>query len=337
MTTVTTPAQQTPTTGGLLRGRSTLPFTRVPNLAARDHRITWRARGLLLELLSYPPGWRTTIDEMVKRAQHTARETGGRVEGRDAMRAAARELKRAGYLIVHRHQDPGTGQWTTTTVITEAPLLTLALEEQQPTPAPAESTPATRAPTPSPQVSPNAGFPGVGSPGAGKPGAITKTEKKKETPPLRPSPPPDHARARTRTADGRKDGHPRQAPDPQALKILATIAATAPVFTLGAHAQHRQAPRITAALTRGYTPAQLTAALTTRLDGIRHPESVMANRLDDLLAAPGNPQQHRRDPAAPARPHYAECPGNDGMCGRPLPTGAALCPTCAAQQATRAA
>jgi hypothetical protein len=69
----------------------------ISNEAARDHRLSWRARGLLVELLSYPDGWETTVDRLVAQA----RKHGDVSEGRAAMRKAIAELEPG-------HRYPGT-------------------------------------------------------------------------------------------------------------------------------------------------------------------------------------------------------------------------------------
>lgn len=88
----------------------------IANDAARDHRLSWRARGLLAELLSYPDGWDVNVDSLVAKA----RREGGKAEGRDAMLKAVKELKDAGYVTYQRRQADG-GKWTTEMVVTDVP------------------------------------------------------------------------------------------------------------------------------------------------------------------------------------------------------------------------
>lgn len=80
----------------------------VANAAARDHRLSWRARGLLLELLSYPDGWDTTVEQLVRKAKRVSRNA----EGRDAMLKAMAELANLGYVRYHRQRDEQC-RWTT--------------------------------------------------------------------------------------------------------------------------------------------------------------------------------------------------------------------------------
>ncbi|WP_189135114.1 hypothetical protein [Wenjunlia tyrosinilytica] len=48
------------------------------------------------------------------------------------------------------------------------------------------------------------------------------------------------------------------------------------------------------------------------------------------------PRQRNSAPAALTVARYPECPGNYGLCGRPMPVDSTLCPECATQQAREA-
>lgn len=76
----------------------------LPNAAATDKRLSFRARGLLAYMLSRPPSWRFN-------AERLARETDG--EGREAVRTAMRELSTAGYYRCTRVQTPAGFRMTT--------------------------------------------------------------------------------------------------------------------------------------------------------------------------------------------------------------------------------
>lgn len=67
-------------------------FTVVTNALIRDERLSWKARGLLIFVLSMPDNWRTT-------SAHLARVG---PDGRDSVRAGLAELEAAGYLTRHR-------------------------------------------------------------------------------------------------------------------------------------------------------------------------------------------------------------------------------------------
>lgn len=74
----------------------------IPNETARDKRISRRALGLLVELLSYPSGWDNTADSLSAKGR----------EGREGTRAAMRELESAGYVVQVRYS-AGGGLWRT--------------------------------------------------------------------------------------------------------------------------------------------------------------------------------------------------------------------------------
>lgn len=92
----------------------------VANTAARSREISWRAKGLLLELLSYPPDNDVTIDKLVDRGR-AARLSGRVAEGREAMRYAMRELEQAGYLVRDKRRDKATGHWATDLFVCDVP------------------------------------------------------------------------------------------------------------------------------------------------------------------------------------------------------------------------
>lgn len=72
-------------------------FTIIPNATLRDERLSYCARGVLVELLSRPSGWETNADALSERARRHRGDTVG--EGRRALRAAFKELEAAGYLL----------------------------------------------------------------------------------------------------------------------------------------------------------------------------------------------------------------------------------------------
>jgi hypothetical protein len=125
-------------------------FTQIRNDVIRDQRLSYRARGVLVTVLSLPDDWQTSAEELTRRG----------VEGRDAIRAALTELEEAGYLRRVRRQDQ-RGRWSTQNVIYDTPSAPQASVQEVLFPGP-DST--------------DDGFPGVGSPVVGNPGD-------KQTPP----------------------------------------------------------------------------------------------------------------------------------------------------------
>lgn len=87
-------------------------FTVVPNSVLNDDKLSWKARGLLIYLLSKPPLWRTSA----------ARLSNDGPDGRDAIRSGLLELQHAGYVVRGRYQDKSTGRWTTISTVYDRPL-----------------------------------------------------------------------------------------------------------------------------------------------------------------------------------------------------------------------
>lgn len=95
----------------------------VANATAQGRRLSWRAKGLLMDLLSYPDGYRVTFKQLMDEAKRAGDPD---VEGRDAMRKAMQELERKGYLKHQRVEvkDPAPGgqRWRTETYICDQPI-----------------------------------------------------------------------------------------------------------------------------------------------------------------------------------------------------------------------
>ncbi len=75
-------------------------FAQIANAALQDESLSYRARGVLASMLSRPPGWTTSAERIAAAG----------LEGRDAIKAALRELEAAGYLVRSRSRDD-KGQW----------------------------------------------------------------------------------------------------------------------------------------------------------------------------------------------------------------------------------
>jgi hypothetical protein len=76
--------------GGIVihRSRHAQQYVVIPNAIARDTRLSFLARGLLVMLLSLPPDWRVTTDMLAE----------DNPDSRTAIRAAMRELREIGYV-----------------------------------------------------------------------------------------------------------------------------------------------------------------------------------------------------------------------------------------------
>lgn len=90
----------------------------VANATAQSRRLSWRAKGLLLDLLSFPDGYDITFDKLMSMAKAAGDKD---VEGRDAMRRALQELERKGYVkhVRKRVDDEETERkfWRTETAV----------------------------------------------------------------------------------------------------------------------------------------------------------------------------------------------------------------------------
>ncbi|MGN0126033.1 MAG: helix-turn-helix domain-containing protein [Rhodococcus sp. (in: high G+C Gram-positive bacteria)] len=86
-------------------------FTIIPNAWIRDRRLSRRARGLLIELMSHRPGWKTSVATLAK--------TGP--EGEAAIKSAIKELETVGYLERHADSDQRGRRTGTRYVITAPP------------------------------------------------------------------------------------------------------------------------------------------------------------------------------------------------------------------------
>lgn len=92
----------------------------IANATAQNRGLSWRAKGLLLELMSYPDGYNLTFERLMKMAKASGSAD---VEGRDAMRRAMQELERKGYLSHQRvaAEGPSKQRWRTETAVCDLP------------------------------------------------------------------------------------------------------------------------------------------------------------------------------------------------------------------------
>lgn len=107
-------------------------WTPIGNDAARGRAITQRARGLLVQLLSYPADNGITLAKIVERGPKDP-VTGRLLEGREALQTAMRELERAGYVVHDRRRD-GRGRWSSTVYVCADPDVLAGQLRQSPGP-----------------------------------------------------------------------------------------------------------------------------------------------------------------------------------------------------------
>jgi hypothetical protein len=155
--------------GGLRKVKRT-HYVQITNDTVRDTRISYRALGILTELLSHEEGWVVRTKDLGRR----------RKEGTDAIAAALRELAAAGYYRVERRRKP-SGKFSMGTAVADYPIAQWAedfkryprggvpvrVDENdnlidEPTPEPGFPDPVTSDPT-------GTGFPGPGFPGPDSP------------------------------------------------------------------------------------------------------------------------------------------------------------------------
>lgn len=151
--------------GAATRRVTSARYEAIPHTVLQDARLSFRARGVLVYLLSLPERWRTSVGRI---AQASPRE------GRDAIATALNELERHGYL--HRSRircDDGTFDWLwvyAADPVDLADYLDTADDDTGcgstvdglPGPGPT-STEATK-----PQVTPETGYPLTGNPSSKK-------------------------------------------------------------------------------------------------------------------------------------------------------------------------
>lgn len=129
------------------RSRHAQQYVVIPNAVARNTGLTFRARGLLVMLLSLPPDWHVTADMLAA----------DNPDSRTAIRAAMAELRTAGYVEVHKQQGE-RGRWITRLEVFDTTTTGRALS----------ASGATSENDMSAQVAPNASRPAAGGAAAKK-------------------------------------------------------------------------------------------------------------------------------------------------------------------------
>ena len=87
-------------------------FVQIRNEVARDSRLSYKARGILIEILSRPDNWETSADALAASGP----------DGRTAVLSGLRELREAGYLTTVRQRlEDGTFNTVSTVYDTPRP------------------------------------------------------------------------------------------------------------------------------------------------------------------------------------------------------------------------
>lgn len=96
---------------GIVRAhRPSRGWFEVQNATARDVRLSFRARGILMRILSNDDGFRCTSDDLAREGK----------EGRGAILTCFKELRAAGYMVTRKWQDE-KGHWHTETLVFDTP------------------------------------------------------------------------------------------------------------------------------------------------------------------------------------------------------------------------
>jgi len=206
-------------------------FTVLPNVALQDRRLSYTARGLLVDLLSRPDGWREDSRIMADTS----------VQGRTAVAKALRELIAAGYYRVVRSQGPG-GRWFSVIHVYDTPQ----------------------------QAAPTADTQGLGGPRSGGTDALLKNQEKEPSLPDAPveaeadaaddAEPVEKGPTADRTS-GRTD---------EALAVLFRVIRPEPRLRLGQAEARQLAPLVASWLERGSGQADLAQALLSDLPATVH-------------------------------------------------------------------
>ncbi len=76
------------------------PYVLLDKGFLRDHKLSWKAKGLLAYLLSHPDDWKVMMEDLTKRA----------TDGEHAVRSAMAELRELGYAKMEAVRDKTTGR-----------------------------------------------------------------------------------------------------------------------------------------------------------------------------------------------------------------------------------
>ncbi|MFD0033807.1 hypothetical protein ACFVJK_37365 [Streptomyces sp. NPDC127172] len=330
-------------------------YTTVFNHAVRDRHLSRRARGLLVELLSHRHGYGVSLAMLIKAGP----------EGKDALTVALRELERHGYLHRERERDArgrlGEARYYLTDmpngveIVAQAPWASppgKRHEAVETVPSswrrsePASENPPLDSGRQTPRSEPKSDFPAQAEPAQGNP--LHKKNKVKKTNEENTNSLPPSAQD-TRESGGGRDAKTAARGEEALLSIARhhpeIHAALATGTTLA-----DQAPLVGRLLQGGVSREHIREALVGRpypppQQRTHSLAALVAARLQQLALLAAASDQARRSWTAPpqsadteAIPNTSaavaitpkpECPGQDGLCGRPVGAPGELCPRCA--------
>ncbi|BAU84396.1 hypothetical protein SLA_3487 [Streptomyces laurentii] len=245
-------------------------FTVLPNCVLQNRRLSYTARGLLVDLLSRPDGWREDGRQMADRS----------TQGRGTIRKALKELAEAGFYRVEKVRLTD-GTFRTQTHVYDTPQL-VAPDVTRPV-----AGAATAGPGDTPPVKDGRKEPSL--PAAQAEHAAPQAERSEQTEPDEQAEPD----AQTR----------------EAVAMLYRVIRPEPRLRLGAAEAAALAPLVAQWLERGSSASDLAYALLPGLPARVHSAvGVLRSRLERKMPpaeAPSEPSSPGR--TEPSKPWYAEC------------------------------
>jgi hypothetical protein len=282
----------------------------VRNAVIRDPRLSLRATGLLVRVLSRPDDWRIDRDSLASECK----------EGQAAVRSALAELEAAGYLVRMRRQD-ARGRWVTESVLYDTPQVVPVVGK------PTVGNPPSVPPAETPQ-NPSSHRRLENRPSVFRP-VIEELDLKKqeEKPPPAPAPTPDPTPSPSPQEEG--DASQQETPNPAAAELVSPH-----VAALSTVERARLTTVVAKALAAGHSPDAVRAELAKSTGGLASVAAGLISRMRALAATA---------PVAEAAPlpavdmdawnraarEAAPCP--HGQPGGDLPrptTGTPACPMC---------
>jgi hypothetical protein len=307
-------------------------FTQISNDLFRDSRLSFKAKGIFGLISTHRDGYGITPQRLAEQS----------TDGLAAIKTGLRELEAYGYLFRRQERRPDGTLGAFEYLITDTPDGSPPRSEpvaENPPPVPTSQKRENRRSQPVVDYPP-----AVHPPAADRPpkNNSDKNTGDENTNPTSPHLPPTQASSRRAPGNGGRAGkeestileeQQRHSPalGTPGQDLLWRVADAVPELTLTGAAVRRLGVKVDELLHRGWTRTRIITALTADTEDLTHPRGALAWRIDDLLQTP-TPQQTDTAPAPPRpadRGVHRECPGDDGLCGRPLTVGESLCHRCA--------